>query len=167
MTEICRYDIEQSFLVESMAKGAGASFEVQPFMNFYWDQMAKEISQEIEIIRWQGDTAGSGAGYTGSNAYKTTCDGYFKLLAADSAVIDIAATASITSTNVLGEMAKVYNAMAAAHPEILERPDLVRWHISPDIAAAFRMAVAAGNTLSFVTENLNFSYLSVPLPSRS
>jgi hypothetical protein len=40
LAEICRFDIEASYLSLSMAKGSGASFEVQPFMNFYWDQMA-------------------------------------------------------------------------------------------------------------------------------
>ena len=38
----------------SAGAGSGASFEVQPFMNFYWDQMAKEIAAEVEVIRWQG-----------------------------------------------------------------------------------------------------------------
>ena len=163
LAEICRFDIESSYLSMSMAKGSGASFQVQPFMNFYWDQMAKEIAAEVEVIRWQGDTAGSGAGYTGSNAYKTLCDGYEKLLLADSAVIDVTATASITPTNVIGEMLKVYQALSTAHPELIERPADLRWHISPDIAAAYRMAVASGNTIAFVTENLNFSFLGIKL----
>lgn len=163
LAEICRFDIESSYLSMSMAKGSGASFEVQPFMNFYWDQMAKEIAAEVEVIRWQGDTAGSGAGYTASNAYKTLCDGYEKLLLADSDVIDVTATASITPANVLGEMLKVYQALATAHPELIERPNDLRWHISPDIAAAYRMAVASGNTMNYVTENLNFAFLGIKL----
>lgn len=163
MAEICRFDIEQSFLVAEMGKGSGASFEVQPFMNFYWDQMAKEIQQEIEVIRWQGDTAGTGAGYTASNSYKAECDGYNKLLLADAGVIDITAAATITPTNVIAEMLKVYQALVTNKPELIERPQDLRWHISADIAAAYRMAVATGNTINYVTENLNFSFLGIKL----
>ncbi len=163
LAEICRFDIEASYLSLSMAKGSGASFEVQPFMNFYWDQMAKEISAEIETIRWQGNTAGTGAGYTASNAYKKLCDGYEKLLLADTAVLDVVATASITPTNVLGELAKVYNSLATNAPQLINRTADLRFFVSPNIAAAYRQAVAAGNTLSYVTKNLDFSFLDIKL----
>jgi hypothetical protein len=163
LAEICRFDIEASYLSLSMAKGSGASFEVQPFMNFYWDQMAKEIAAEVEVIRWQGNTAGTGAGYTASNAYKKLCDGYEKLLLADTAVLDVAATASITPTNVLGELAKVYNKLATDAPQLINRTADLRFFVSANIAAAYRQAVAAGNTLSFVTKNLDFSFLDIKL----
>lgn len=163
LAEICRFDIEASYLSLSMAKGSGASFEVQPFMNFYWDQMAKEIAAEVEVIRWQGNTAGSGAGYTASNAYKTLCDGYEKLLLADNTVLDVTATASITSSNVLGEMAKVYAKLATDAPQLINRTSDLRFFISPNIAAAYRQAVAAGNTLNYVTKNLDFSFLDIKL----
>jgi len=163
LAEICRFDIEASYLSLSMAKGSGASFEVQPFMNFYWDQMAKEIAAEIETIRWQGNTAGTGAGYTASNAYKKLADGYEKLLLADTAVLDVAATASITPTNVLGELAKVYNSLATNAPQLINRTSDLRFFVSPNIAAAYRQAVAAGNTLSYVTKNLDFSFLDIKL----
>jgi hypothetical protein len=48
LAQICRFDIEASYLSLQMAKGANASFEVASFMNFYWDQMAKQISKEVE-----------------------------------------------------------------------------------------------------------------------
>ncbi len=163
LAEICRFDIEASYLSLSMAKGSGASFEVQPFMNFYWDQMAKEIAAEVEVIRWQGDTAGTGAGYTASNAYKKLCDGYEKLLLADTAVLDVTATASITPTNVLGELVKVYNSLATNAPQLINRTSELRFFVSPNIASAYRQAVAAGNTLSYVTKNLDFSFLDIKL----
>lgn len=163
LAEICRFDIEASYLSLSMAKGSGASFEVQPFMNFYWDQMAKEIAAEVEVIRWQGNTGGTGSGYTASNAYKTLCDGYEKLLLADSTVLDVTATASITSSNVLGEMAKVYAKLATDAPQLINRTGDLRFFISPNIAAAYRQAVAAGNTLNYVTKNLDFSFLDIKL----
>jgi len=163
LAEICRFDIEASYLSLSMAKGSGASFEVQPFMNFYWDQMAKEIAAEVETIRWQGDTAGTGAGYTGLNAYKKLCDGYEKLLLADATVLDVTATASITPTNVLGELAKVYNKLATSTPQLINRTAELRLFVAPNVAAAYRQAVAAGNTLSYVTKNLDFSFLDIKI----
>ena len=163
LAEICRFDVEASYLSLSMAKGSGASFEVQPFMNFYWDQMAREIASEVEVIRWQGNTAGTGAGYTASNAYKKLCNGYEKLLLADTNVVDVTATASITSTNVLGELAKVYNTLATSAPQLINRTADLRFFVSANIAAAYRQAVAAGNTLSYVTKNLDFSFLDIKL----
>jgi hypothetical protein len=163
LAEICRFDIEASYLSLSMAKGSGASFEVQPFMDFYWDQMAKEIAAEVEVIRWQGNTAGTGGGYTASNAYKKLCDGYEKLLLADTAVLDVTATASITPTNVLGELALVYNSLATNAPQLINRTSELRFFVSPNIASAYRQAVAAGNTLSYVTKNLDFSFLDIKL----
>jgi hypothetical protein len=163
LAEICRFDIEASYLSLSMAKGSGASFEVQPFMNFYWDQMAKEIAAEVEVIRWQGSAGSTASGYTGSNAYKALCDGYQKLLLADPAVLDVTATASITSTNVLGELARVYNSLATNAPQLINRTADLRFFVSPNIAAAYRQAVAAGNTLSYVTKNLDFSFLDIKL----
>lgn len=163
LAEICRFDVEASYLSLSMAKGSGASYEVQPFMNFYWDQMAKEIAAEVEVLRWQGNVAGTGSGYTASNSYKTLVDGYEKILLADTSVLDVSATASITPSNVLGELAKVYNSLAVNAPALINRTADLRFFVSPNIAAAYRQAVAAGNTLSYVTKNLDFSFLDIKL----
>ena len=163
LAEICRFDVEASYLSLSMAQGSGASYEVQPFMNFYWDQMAKEIAAEVEVLRWQGNVAGTGSGYTASNSYKTLVDGYEKILLADTSVLDVSATASITPSNVLGELAKVYNSLAVNAPALINRTGDLRFFVSPNIAAAYRQAVAAGNTLSYVTKNLDFSFLDIKL----
>jgi len=160
LAEICRFDIESSFLSMNMAKGAGASFEVQPFMSFYWDEMAKEISAEIEGQRWRGNTAT--ATFTGATAYLKLVDGYEKLLAADTAVIDITATAT-TVSNVLANIASVYNSMAINVPALINRTEDLRLYVSPNVASAYRQAVAAGNTQSFVTKNLELSYLDIKL----
>lgn len=162
MAEICRFDIEASYLSLSMAKGSGATYEVQPFMDFYWGEMAKEISAEIETIRWQGDAGSTASGYTGSNSYKALCDGYEKLLLADATVLDVTATA-VTSANVLAEMAKVYAKLATDAPELISRTADLRFHVAPNVAAAYRQAVAAGNTMNFVTKNLDFSFLDIKL----
>ena len=153
MAQVCRFDIETSFLANQMASGSGASFEVQPFMNYYWDEMSKEISEELAVIRWQGD-AGSTSSYIG------LCDGHLKKLEADSAVIDITATASITSSNVIGEMTKVYQALPG---KVRTKKSDLRFFVSSDIYAAYELAAAAGNSLTFVTETLGDLFLGVKI----
>jgi len=160
LAEICRFDIEASYLSLSMAKGSGASFEVQPFMSFYWDEMAKEISAEIEGQRWRGNTAT--ASFTGATAYLKLVDGYEKLLAADTAVLDVTATAT-TVSNVLAHFAAVYNKMTVSAPALINRTNDLRLYVSPNVAAAFRQAVAAGNTQAYVTKNLDLTYLDIKL----
>lgn len=156
LAEICRFDIEASYLSLSMAKGSGASFEVQPFMSFYWDEMAKEISSEIEQIRWKGDTTITGT------TYLNLVDGYEKALLADATVLDVTATA-VTVSNVLTVLGAIYNKMAVSAPALINRTEDLRFHVAPNIAAAYRQAVAQGNTLSYVTKNLDFSFLDIKL----
>jgi hypothetical protein len=160
LAEICRFDIEASYLSLSMAKGSGASFEVQPFMSFYWDEMAKEISAEIEGQRWQGNTAT--ATFTGATAYLKLVDGYEKLLLADAAVLDVTASATTVST-VLANIAAVYNKMATSAPALINRTSDLRLYVSPNVAAAYRQAVAAGNTQAYVTKNLDLTFLDIKM----
>jgi hypothetical protein len=160
LAEICRFDIEASYLSLSMAKGSGASFEVQPFMSFYWDEMAKEISAEIEGQRWQGNTAT--ATFTGATAYLKLVDGYEKLLLADADVLDVTASATTVST-VLANIAAVYNKMATSAPALINRTSDLRLYVSPNVAAAYRQAVAAGNTQAYVTKNLDLTFLDIKM----
>jgi len=160
LAEICRFDVESSFLSLQMAKGSGASFEVQPFMSFYWDTMAKEISAEVEEIRWKGDT--TNATYSGTSAYLKLCDGYEKALLADATVQDVTLTA-ITVSNVLSAFAAVYNKMATTNPALINRTSDLRLYVAPNVAAAYRQAVAAGNTQAFVTKNLDLTYLDIKI----
>jgi hypothetical protein len=153
--EICRFDLEQSWISAQMVKGSNGSFEVANFMNYYWGEMAKEIGSEIEQIRWRGNTAT--ASFTGDTAFLKLCDGYEKKLAADTDVIDVSAT-TITSSNVLAEMIKVVNAL----PAVLKakRGDL-RFYVAPNVALAYELAAAQGNTQSYITQSLGLSFLGI------
>ena len=163
MSEICRFDIEKSFLSLSMAQGSGASYEVQPFMNFYWDVMAKEISAEIETIRWKGNLGSTAAGYTGDNAYKALADGYEKQLLADSTVLDVAgASGGITTANVIDEMGKVFAKLGSDVPALVGNPNL-RFYVASNVAAAYMAATAATNTIVNVTGALPLTYLGIPI----
>lgn len=160
LAEICRFDIEASYLSLAMAKGSAASFEVQPFMSFYWDEMAKEISAEVEQIRWQGNTANPA--YTGATAFLGLCDGYEKALLADSTVLDVTASA-VTVSNVLNSVAAVYNKLAVSAPQLIAKTSELRLFMAPNVAAAYRQAVAQGNTMSYVTKNLELSFLDIKI----
>lgn len=152
--EICRFDLEQSFLSLQMAAGSNGSFEVPAFMAYYWDEMAKEIEAEIESIRWRGNSTAT------TNTYLDLCDGYEVKLNANSSVIDVTAASAVTSSNVLAEMTKVVNAL----PAVLKakRGDL-RFYVSPDIALNFEIAAAQGNTMAYITQSLGLSFLGIKI----
>jgi hypothetical protein len=93
MAQICQFELEQSFLSAQMAQGSNGDFTVASFMSHYWAEMASEIKEEIELIRWQGDTAGT---FSDEEAFLALCDGYEKKLLA--AVTGVTATANGTGT---------------------------------------------------------------------
>lgn len=156
MAEICRFDIEQSFLSAQMAKGSGASYEVQPFMNFYWAEMSKEVASEVEQIRFRGDTSLT------ANTFLNLCDGYEKQLLADATVQDVTLTA-VTVDNVLMALDAVYLKMATTNPACLANTADLRIYVASNVAAAYRRAVAAANTLAYVTEELALTYLGIKI----
>jgi hypothetical protein len=150
MAQICQFDAEQSFLALQMAKGSNGDFTVASFMDFYWNEMAKKIGEDIELIRWQGNTSSQ-------NATLALCDGYIKGLLADAAVIDVD-NATVTSSNVLAELAKIF---AAAPADIIRKKADLRLYVSTNIANAYELAAAQGNTMTYVTTPLALTYLGV------
>lgn len=154
MAQICQFDIESSWLSAQMAAGSNGNFEVSSFMNYYWAEMAKEISSDIEVIRWQGDTTGTGV--------VALCDGYEKKLAADTSVVDVTAPTNVTSANVLGFIQDMYEAAPTALLSGASSGDL-RMYVSRNVATAYAYAVAAGNTIAYLTEALPMTYLGIRL----
>lgn len=153
MAEICRFDIEQSFLSLQLAKGSNGSYEVPSFMSYYWDEMAKEIAAEVAVLRWQGIAGGE------TGTYLDLCDGHLVKLEGDGTVIDITAI-SIDSSNVLAEMAKVY---AALPSQVRKQKRDLRFFVSSNVYAAYELAAAAGNTLTYITQSLGEVFLGVKL----
>ena len=151
MAELCRFDLEASFVSLQMVKGSNGSFEVPAFMAYYWDEMAKEIGQEIAVLRWKGNKAG------GTDTFLDLCDGYEKKFKADENIIAPTATA-ITSANVLAEMAAVY---AALPGRVRAQKADLRFYLSSNVYAAYQLAAAAGNTLTYVTESLGDTFLGI------
>jgi hypothetical protein len=154
MAEICQFDLEQSFVSLQMAKGSNGDFTVASFMDYYWNEMALTIAENVEKLRWSGDTLSG-------DASLALCDGYKKSLVADVAnVIDIAAPVAITTGNVLAKLAEVYDAIPAA---VLANQENLRFYVSSPVAAAYRSAVAASNTQANLTQALDFTYLGIKM----
>lgn len=153
MAQICQFDLEQSFVSLQMTKGSNGDFTVASFMDYYWGEMAKTISENVEKLRWLGDT-------TSETAALELCDGYVKGLLADAAVIDIATPIAITPSNVLAKLALVYAAIPAA---VIANQAELRIYVSTPVATAYRAAVAAANTQANLTQALDFSYLGIKM----
>jgi hypothetical protein len=152
MAQICQFDIEQSFLSLQMAQGSNGDFTVASFMNYYWNEMSLQIQEEVELIRWQGDTASE-------DDVLSLCNGYLKGLLADATVIDVNNT-TVTPTNVLAEMTKVVVALPA---RVQRRKSELRFFVSSNVATAYEIAAASGNTQTYITTPLALTFLGIKL----
>tara|TARA_R110000868_G_scaffold8391_1_gene43678 strand:- start:30 stop:935 length:906 start_codon:yes stop_codon:yes gene_type:complete len=140
---VCQYDLEQSWLALEMAKGSNSDFSVASFMNFFWSQMAKKGHQELAITSWQGGL----------------CDGWLGRLCTANDYIK-SGDGAITDANVLAVFAAVLN---DATPEMLVNPAQMQFKVSPNVAAAYRIATASFNTATNVTVGLSLTYLDIPV----
>jgi hypothetical protein len=152
MSQICQFDLEQSFLALQMSQGSNGDFSVPSFMAYYWNEMAGRIGNDLELIRWQGDTESE-------DAVLSLCDGYVKKLCADAAVIGLYAGA-INASNVLATMTSVLQASPAAVQS--KRADL-RMFVSSDVFVNYQIAAASGNTLTYVTAPLAPTFLGIKI----
>ena len=152
MAQICQFDLEQSFLALQMSQGSNGDFSVPAFMSYYWNEMAGQIGQDLELIRWQGDTESE-------DDILALCDGYLKKLCADSAVVGLY-TDAITASNVLARMTSVLQASPAAVQS--KRADL-RLFVSSDVFVNYQIAAASGNTMTYVTAPLAPTFLGIKI----
>ena len=156
MAEICQFDLEQSFVSLQMTKGSNGDFTVASFMDYYWNEMSLTIAENIEKLRWSGDT-------TSGTPALALCDGYKKGLVADAAnVIEVggATPPAVNAGNVLSTLATVY---AAIPPAVIANQEELRIYVSAPVATAYRAAVAAANTQANLTQALDFSYLGIKM----
>ena len=91
MIEVCQFEMEQSWLVTQMPKGSNGNYTIQSFMAYFWEEAAMEIQEEIELIRWQGDKAGT---FDAESQFLKLADGYEKKLTAAEAPV----TATLNGT---------------------------------------------------------------------
>ena len=153
MAQICQFDLEQSFVALQMTQGSNGDFTVASFMNYYWGIMASQIEEDIELIRWQGDT-------TSENPLLELCDGHLVKLCADGANLAYSNGGAVNSSNVLATFNTVVNSLPASVR--FKKADL-RIRVSSNVAAAYELAAASGNTLTYVSAPLQMTYLGIKI----
>lgn len=156
MAQICQFDLEQSFVSLQMTKGSNSDFSVASFMNFYWETMAKTVAQDIENIRWKGDT-------TSLNPTLALCDGYEKKLTAavgPGGVIN-GGTGNITSFSALE--AAISTAFALLPASVSSKTEDLRIYLPTQLVNIYRLGVASGNTNAYITQDLSLTYLGIKI----
>jgi hypothetical protein len=159
MTEICQFDLEQSFVSLQMAKGSNSDFSVASFMNFYWSELANAINGNIEELRWQGDTSVPGP--------LALCDGYeVKFTALLSGVVPYPMLAPVfpaTSPTFAQLLTDIQGAFALVPATIASRTADLRIYMPTQLVNIYRLGVAQGNTNAFITQDLSLSYLGIKI----
>ena len=150
--ELCQWNLEQSFLADWMKAGNNnINFMPADFSAHYYTTLAEKVSEELEILTWQGDSAGS------TETYLDLCDGLEKKLAfaAIPAGQRITGT-NVTASNVIVELTKVYNAIPKA---LRSKRSEIKWFVSTNIAEAYRLAVATASAESYTNKDPELTFL--------
>ena len=150
MAELCQFDLEQSFLALQMTKGSNGDFTVASFMSYYWNEMAMTIGQDIEVLRWQGNDESE-------DPLLALCTGYLFKMFYDADVVGLY-DGAITTSNVLTQLEAMLNAAPAA---IVRRKADLRFYVSTNVANAYELKAATGNTQTYVTLPLGLTFLGI------
>ena len=150
MAQLCQFDLEQSFLALQMSQGSNGDFTVASFMSYYWNEMANVIGQDLELLRWQGNDASE-------DSLLGLCTGYLFPMFYDADIIGLY-DGAITTANVLTVLESVVN--AAPNTISRKKADL-RLYVSTNVANAYELKAAQGNTQTYVTLPLGLTFLGI------
>lgn len=160
MAQICQFDLEQSFVSLQMTKGSNSDFSVASFMNFYWETMAKTVAQDIESIRWQGDTLSA-------NPTLALCDGYEKKLTAGltppPGVTPVISGGSGNITSFSALETAISTAFALLPASVASKTEDLRIYLPTQLVNIYRLGVASGNTNAYITQDLSLTYLGIKI----
>ena len=162
MSQVCQFDLEQSFVSLQMAAGSNGDFTVANFFNYYWSEMANAVNGQIESLRWRGDIT-----LLPANPL-SLCDGYEKALTAGltaltDTVINGGTGAITTFSGVGGLGAKLEAAFALVPASISSRTADLRIYMPTQLVNIYRLGVATGNTNAFITQDLSLTYLGIKI----
>lgn len=150
LAQLCQFELEQSFLALQMSQGSNGDFTVASFMAYYWNEMAMKIGQDLELLRWQGNTASE-------DPLLSLCTGYLFPMFYDTDVVGLY-DGAVTTANVLTVMESVLDAAPAT---IVRKKADLRFYVSPNVANAYELKAAQGNTQTFVTLPLGLTFLGI------
>lgn len=149
--ELCKTDLEGTWQADRMRSGA-LNTDLGDLQSFIGDYMASLVSEDIELIIWQGDTA------SGATSTLQLFDGFEKLF--DIAGADVAGT-TLSASNILTEIGKVYDAIPE---QLLNSPDL-KIYVSHAAARFYKRALAtsSGDANFAVYGDKPLDYLGIPI----
>lgn len=150
----CKRTFETDYLSQLMRPGSNNA-EVMPATveSYLLSQVAKQTSNDLEKITWEGDTA--------SVTYPLMrANGLIKKFLADGAVIDIASPVALTSGNIVAKIGLVYDAIPAT---IASKDDLVIY-VGTAAWKLYKQALASASAETNFMQNYNeLFYLGVPV----
>ncbi len=128
---ICFDEFDELWDSADMAAGQHAQNVPQSLIDAITDEFVGQFAKEVEEMIWQGDTSLSGG-------TKALFDGYLEQL--DGSAIEVSAT-TLTTSNILTEMNKVYSALPAGVRK--KGKDALVWFMGYDTAALYEMNLQA------------------------
>jgi hypothetical protein len=114
--------------------------------------MANVIGQDLELLRWQGDI-------NSSDPLLGLCNGYLVQLCGDGEKLAAGLySGAISTSNVLTVLEAVVNAAPAS---IVRKKADLRLYVSTNVANAYELKAAQGNTQTYVTLPLGLTFLGI------
>lgn len=157
---LCPKDLESKYLQKALP--AGSSYDSMVFASEYSNRKAQKIASQLEIAIWQGDSASA-------NGNLNKFDGFAKLIAAASASVvhantttyygtPLAASAGITTSNVVNVIDAVYKALPA---EIVAADDATIF-VGMDVFRTYTIALKNANLFAYTFDGKADSEMMLP-----
>ncbi len=149
--DICYNEIEPTFLSERMRLGATSPITPSEFTDYVLRIMTEKVGNDVQNIFWNGDT-----GLT-ANPTLSLCNGLIKLLGATSSGVVTVSGTTVSSSNVITELGKVF----AAIPEQIAGNVVI--YVPYAIAQAYKIAQAATTGGLFMVGEKELNFNGVPI----
>lgn len=157
---LCPKDLESKYLQKALP--AGSSYDSIVFAAEYSNRKAEKIASQLETAIWQGDSASA-------NGNLNKFDGFAKLIAAASASVvhantttyygtPLAASAGITTSNVVAVIDAVYKALPA---EIVAADDATIF-VGMDVFRTYTIALKNANLFAYTFDGKADSEIVLP-----
>lgn len=150
--ELCTTDFETNYLSESIRPGSNNNELPANVAQYVVEQVMLHVSAQLEDLMWNGDTNGSP---------EDICDGFLTLFDADNAIVTVD-NDTLSASNIISEMALVYNAIPATVFKKKTKGTL-RWFISVAAEKFFKQAIAAASAETYYVKDTELVYLGIPL----
>jgi hypothetical protein len=129
--KLCAKDYEVNYLSEQLRPGSNVEANFPDgFKGYLMKLIADTINKDTEAMLWSGDTQNS----------PPLCAGFVSKFLADGAVLDCATPATLSASNIVAELQKVYNKI----PHTLDKSKMVCF-ISPAANTFYKQALVTAS----------------------